>query len=139
MWYTFEKREPGEKNNWQRCNHLYGMHIFMNYLTDVRKVSHALVVGGFYGKVSELPQEYLSRQLGAAKFAGLYADFAAHNVSGFPEFPAGTETRAAKELKNYGDAQDVHPIVQTYADEGTGGKWTGRPRIMSPGAGGKML
>jgi hypothetical protein len=128
MWYTYENREPGEKNNWQRCNHLYGMHIFLNYLTDVRKVPKAQIVEGFYAKTSLLPQEYLSRQLGAAEFARLYADFAAHNVSGFPDFPAGTEARAAVELKNYGDAKDVHPIVQTYANEGTGGNWVRPPK-----------
>ena len=128
LWYTFENREPGDKNNWQRCNHLYGMHTFMNYLTDVRKVPQALMVEGFFAKTSQLPQEYLSRKLGAAEFAGLYADFAAHNVSGFPEFPAGTEARAAEELKNYGDAQDVHPLVQTYANEGTGGNWVRPPK-----------
>ena len=57
MWCTFENREPGETNNGQRCNHLYGMHTFLNYLTDVRKAFQALVVGGFCGKVAELPQE----------------------------------------------------------------------------------
>jgi len=70
-----------------------------------------------------MPQEYLYNQLGGAKFAGLYADFAAHNVSGYPGFPTGTEERSARELKKYGDSLDVHPIVHTYSDAGTGGAW----------------
>lgn len=123
MWYSFENREPGENENWQRGCHQYGMNIFLNYLTDVRKVSKALLAGGFFKKISQLPQEYLYNQLGASKFRDLYADFAAHNVSGYPGFPAGTEERAARELKRYGDSLDVHPVVQTFVNAGTGGNW----------------
>jgi hypothetical protein len=123
MWYSFENREPGEVENWQRGCHQYGMNIFLNYLTDVRKVSKALMACGFYGEITQLPQEYLYNQLGADKFRDLYADFAAHNVSGYPGFPAGTEERAAMELKKYGDSLDVHAIVQTFNNEGTGNNW----------------
>jgi hypothetical protein len=123
MWYSFENREPGEKENWQRGCHQYGMNIFLNYLTDVRKVSKALLVGGFFGKITQLPQEYLYNQLGGSKFRNLYADFAAHNVSGYPGFPAGTEERSAKELLKYGDSLDIHPVVQTYTNSGTDGSW----------------
>ena len=123
MWYSSENREPGEKKNWQRGCHQYGMNIFLNYLTDVRNVSKALIACGFFGEITQLPQEYLYNQLGADKFRDLYADFAAHNVSGYPGFPVGTEERSARELKEYGDSLDVHSIVQTFTNEGTGGKW----------------
>lgn len=123
MWYSFENRDPGEKENWQRGCHQYGMNIFLNYLTDVRKVSKALLVGGFFGKITQLPQEYLYNQIGARKFRDLYADFAAHNVSGYPHFPAGTEERSARELKRYGDSLDIHAIVQTYINADTRGNW----------------
>ncbi len=123
MWYSFENREPGEKENWQRGCHQYGMNIFINYLTDVRSVSKALIAGSFYGNISQLPQEYLYDQLGKGKFCDLYADFAAHNVSGYPGFPAGVEERAARELKKYGDSLDIHPIVQSFTDAGTGAEW----------------
>jgi hypothetical protein len=123
LWYSFENREAGELENWQRGCHQYGMNIFLNYLTDVRKVSKALLVGGFYGKISQLPQEYLYNQLGGKTFCDLYADFAGHNVSGYPYFPIGTEERSAKELKKYGDSLDIHPIVATYKNNGTDGEW----------------
>lgn len=123
MWYSFENREPGEKENWQRGCHQYGMNILINYLTDVRKVSKALIAGSFYGNISQLPQEYLYDQLGKGKFCDLYADFAAHNVCGYPGFPAGVEERSTQELKKYGDSLDIHPIVQTLTDAGTGGEW----------------
>jgi len=123
MWYSFENRGPGEKQNWQRDCHQYGMNIFLNYLTDVRKISKATIVGGFYGKISQLPQEYLYNQLGASKFCDLYADFASHNVVGYEFFPAGTEARSQKELKRYGDSLDIHSIVQTYDNTGTSGNW----------------
>ncbi len=74
MWYSFENREPGEKENWQRGCHQYGMNIFLNYLTDVRKVSKALLAGSFYGNISLMPQEYLYDQLGKEKFCDLLAD-----------------------------------------------------------------
>ena len=128
LWYTYENRERGDGNNWQRTNHLYGMNTLLNYLTDVRQVPKAVIAGGFYGNVTELPQEYLFHQLGEGKFRDLYADYAAHNVGGFVSFPAGTEARAAKELKNYGNPQDVHPVVKTYDNEGTGGKWFRPPQ-----------
>lgn len=123
MWYSFENREPGENENWQRGCHQYGMNILVNYLTDVRKVSKALIAGSFYKNITIMPQEYLYNQLGKDKFCDLYADFAAHNVSGYPGFPAGVEERAARELKKYGDSLDIHPIVQTYTDAGTGDNW----------------
>lgn len=123
MWYSFENREPGEKENWQRGCHQYGMNIFLNYLTDVRKVPKELMAESFFRNISELPQEYLYNQLGGYKFADLYADFAAHNVSGYPGFPPGTEERASKELKKYGDSLDIHAIVQTFENCGSSGQW----------------
>ena len=123
MWYSFENREPGEKENWQRGCHQYGMNIFLNYLTDVRKVPRVMMAGSFYDKIAIMPQEYLYNQLGGEKFAGLYADFAAHNVSGYPGFPAGTEERAARELKQFGDSLDIHPIVKEFDNCGTNGQW----------------
>jgi hypothetical protein len=53
----------------------------------------------------------------------LYADFAGHNVGGYEFFPAGTEARSQKELERYGVASDIHSIVQTYTNSGTGGNW----------------
>jgi hypothetical protein len=123
MWYSFENQEPGDKSNWQRGCHQYGMNILLNYLTDVRKVSKRLIAGGFYAKTKLLPQEYLYEQLGASKFCDLYADFASHNVGGYKSFPAGTEARAAKELKVYGDSLDIHDVAQTYKNGGTDGNW----------------
>ncbi len=123
MWYSFENREEGELENWQRGCHQYGMNIFLNYLTDVRKVQKVLMAGSFFDKIDLMPQEYLYNQLGAGKFADLYADFAAHNVSGYPGFPDGTEERAARELKKYGDSLDIHSIVKTFDNCGTGGQW----------------
>jgi hypothetical protein len=123
MWYSFENREPGEVENWQRGCHQYGMNILLNYLTDVRKVPKKFMAASFFEKIEVMPQEYLYYQLGEGKFADLYADFAAHNVSGFPGFPAGTEERASKELKKYGDSLDIHPFVKTFDNCGTGGTW----------------
>ena len=44
-------------------------------------------------------------------------------MGGFEFFPPGVEARAYQELKNYGDLNDVHPIVDTFANEGTNGEW----------------
>jgi hypothetical protein len=123
MWDTLENREAGDPKNWQRCNHLYGMNTLLNYLTDLRKVLRSIMARGFYEKLTELLQEYLYRVLGGAKFCELYADYAAHNVGGFEFLPSGTEARAVRELKHCGEALDVHPIVQTFTKQGTGGKW----------------
>jgi len=123
MWYTYENREPGDEKLWQRFCHLYGIHTFLNYLTDVCKVSPGVILGGFYANTKELPQEYMYHQIGEAKFADLFADNAAHNVCGYPYFPTGVEERAAKELKDYGTPRDFHAVVQTFTNEGTGGNW----------------
>lgn len=123
MWYTDENREPGDGHLWQRFCHLYGMHGFLNYLTDVCKVSPGVILGGFYANTKELPQEYMYNQIGGAKFADYFADNGAHNVCGYPHFPAGVEERAAKELKDYGTPRDFHALVRTYTNEGTGGTW----------------
>jgi len=53
----------------------------------------------------------------------LYADFAGHNADGYEFFPAETEARAQKELKDYGDHSDIHSIVKTYTNSGTEGEW----------------
>ena len=123
MWYTFNNKEEGDQGNWQRYCHQYGMNILINYLTDVRDISPEIIVGGFFAETEELPQEYLYKQIGPENFRGLFADFAAHNVGGFEHFPVGTEARSYQELVNYGDLNDVHPIVQTYTNSGTDGEW----------------
>ena len=123
MWYTYENREEGDEKNWQRINHLYGIHTFLNYLTDVCKVSPGVILDGFYAKTNALPQEYMYNKIGGGKFADYFADNAAHNVGGFQLFPAGVEERAAKELKNCGKPDDIHAVVQTFANEGTAGQW----------------
>ena len=123
MWYTYENRETGDEKNWQRINHLYGMHTFLNYLTDVRHVSPGVILDGFYANTKELPQEYMYNRIGGGKFANLYADYAAHNVGGFQHFPAGVEERSAKELRDYGKSYDIHAVVQTFTNEGTRGRW----------------
>ena len=123
MWYTYENREEGDEKNWQRINHLYGIHTFLNYLTDVCGVSPGVILGGFYANTPDLPQEYMSKQIGPAKFADLFADNAAHNVAGFPKFPAGVEPRSARELKQYGNPRDIHDVVRTFADSGSDGAW----------------
>ena len=123
MWYTYENREHGDKKNWQRINHLYGMHTFLNYLTDVCQESAGVVLDGFYSGTKDLPQEYMSKRIGAEKFADYYADYAAHNVCGFPHFPDGVEERSARELKQYGTPDDIHDIVKTFTNEGSGGDW----------------
>jgi len=128
MWYTYENREEGDEKNWQRINHLYGIHTFLNYLTDVRHEPAGVVLEGFYAGTKDLPQEYLSRRIGADKFADYFADFAAHNVSGFPHFPPGVEERAARELKDYGNPRDIHDVVRTCTNEGTGGAWVRPPK-----------
>ncbi len=123
MWYTDENRGPGAEHLWQWFCHLYGMHGFLNYLTDVCKMSPGVILGGFYANTKELPQEYMYHQIGGDKFADLFADSAAHNVCGYPHFPAGVEERAARALKDYGTPRDFHAVVQTYTNEGTGGTW----------------
>ena len=123
MWYTFNNKEPQDQGNWQRYCHQYGMNILINYLTDVRDISPEIIVGGFFAETDELPQEYLYNQIGPENFRELFADFAAHNVGGFEHFPPGTEARAYQELRNYGDLNDVHPIVDTFNNEGTNGEW----------------
>jgi len=128
MWYTYENREEGDGKLWQRFCHLYGIHGFLNYLTDVCQVSPGVILDGFYAETQELPQEYMYNQIGAAKFAGYFADHAAHNVCGYPHFPAGVEERAAKELKDYGTPSDFHAIVHTYTNAGTDGVWVRPPK-----------
>ena len=123
MWYTYENREEGDEKNWQRINHLYGIHTFLNYLTDVCKEPAGVILEGFYAGTKDLPQEYMSQRIGAAKFADEFADYAAHNVSGFPYFPPGVEERAAKELRDYGKPYDIHDVVETFVDAGSGGTW----------------
>lgn len=131
MWYTYENREEGDEKNWQRINHLYGIHTFLNYLTDVCKEPAGVILEGFYSGTNDLPQEYMSKRIGAEKFADYFADNAAHNVSGFPHFPAGVEERSARELKNYGKAYDIHDIVKTFNNEGSEGQWIrpGKPFV----------
>jgi Family of unknown function (DUF6055) len=128
MWYTYENREEGDEKNWQRINHLYGIHTFLNYLTDVCGVSPGVILGGFYANTPDLPQEYMSKQIGPPKFADLFADNAAHNVAGFPKFPAGVEERSARELQQCGKPQDIHDVVRTFSDTGTEGAWIRPPR-----------
>lgn len=123
MWYTFNNKEPGDQGNWQRYCHQYGMNTLINYLTDVRDISPEIIVGGFFAETDELPQEYLFKWIGEDAFAEIFADFAAHNVGGFEFFPPGTEARTYKELKDYGNLDDVHPIVDTFTNEGTKGEW----------------
>jgi len=123
MWYTYENREEGDEKNWQRINHLYGIHTFLNYLTDVCKEPAGVILQGFYSGTKDLPQEYMNQWIGSDKFAGHFADNAAHNVSGFPHFPPGVEERSAEELKNYGKPYDIHDIVKTFNNEGSGGVW----------------
>ena len=128
MWYTYENREEGDEKLWQRFCHLYGIHTFLNYLTDVRKEPAGVVLEGFYAGTKDLPQEYMYHRIGGAKFADYFSDYAAHNVCGFPQFPAGVEERAARELKDHGTPRDFHAVVKTYADEGTGGAWVRPPK-----------
>lgn len=123
MWYTFDNREAGDQGNWQRYCHQYGMNIFINYMSDVRNISPELIVGGFFAETELLPQEYLFKAIGPETFCELYADFAAHNVGGFEFFPTGTASRSYQELTNYGDLNDVHPVVETFENIGTGGEW----------------
>ncbi|MBT5426966.1 MAG: T9SS type A sorting domain-containing protein [Bacteroidetes bacterium] len=123
MWYTYNNREAQDQANWQRFCHQYGMNIMINYLTDVRGVSPEIIVGGFFAETNDLPQEYLYKEIGADTFSELFADYAAHNVGGFEHFPVGTEARSYQELKNYGDLNDVHPIVKTFTNEGSNGEW----------------
>lgn len=123
MWYTFNNREPQDQGSWVRYCHQYGMNIFINYLTDVRDISPEIIVGGFFAETQDLPQEYLYKNIGPENFCDLYADYTAHNVGGFEHFPPGTEARAYLELKNYGDLNDTHPIVDTFNNEGTNGEW----------------
>ncbi len=123
MWYTYDNREPGDLGNWQRYCHQYGMNIFINYMSDVKDISPELIVGGFFSETELLPQEYLYQGIGPDNFRKLYADFAAHNVGGFEFFPSGIATRSYQELSNYGDLNDVHPIVETFENSGTGGEW----------------
>ena len=128
MWYTYENRENGDAKNWQRINHLYGIHTFLNYLTDVCKEPAGVILQGFYSGTKDLPQEYLSKRIGADKFAEYFANYAAHNVCGYPHFPAGVEERTARELKDYGKPDDIHAVVNTYTNEGTGGTWVRPPK-----------
>lgn len=123
LWYSFDNKAPGEAKNWQRDCHQYGMNSLLNYLTDVRKVPARIIAGGFYAATKLSPQEYLIQNLGGPEFRDFYADYAVHNVAGFPEFPKGTAERTMKELEQYGDAGDMHPTVFRCGAEGTGPDW----------------
>ena len=123
LWYSWENMEAGDKDNWQRGCHQYGMNVFLNYLTDARGIDEEILVQGFYDSTDQLPQEYLYHQLGGSNMSNLYADWAIHATAGFDYLSPGTAERSEKDLVRYGDSTDVHRIVHTFDNMGTGGNW----------------
>lgn len=123
MWYSFRNKQPGDKNNWQRDCHQYGMNILLYYLTEVGKVPRELMANGFYAGEKQSPQEYLYRQVGAEKMCDLFADWAAHTAADFDYMAPAAVARLKQEYARYGTPSDARPVVKTFVDAGTDGQW----------------
>lgn len=123
IWYSFGNKESGDLKNWQRNCHQYGMNLLLYYLTEIGKVSRDIMANGFYANTTELPQQYLYNQIGGAKMCDLYADWAVHTAADFDYLTPATVKRLKKEFATYGTPSDVHSIVKTYDNSGTGGLW----------------
>jgi hypothetical protein len=123
MWYSFRNKETGDQNNWQRDCHQYGMNIFLYYLTEVGKVPRDMIANGFFAQVTESPQAYLYRQVGADRMCDLFADWAAATAADFDYLTPATVKRTHQEYATYGTPSDAHPIVKTFDNTGTDGDW----------------
>lgn len=123
LWRAFFNGDASDPENWQRAVHQYGMNILLYYLTEVAGVPTNIITGGFYANTTRTPQGYLSEQIGPSIMREYYTNWAAHNTAGFDYITAEQWARAQVELSDYGDSTDIHDIVQTFTDEGTGGEW----------------
>ena len=123
VWYSFSNKEPGDRKNWQRDCHQYGMNILLYYLTETGKVPRDIMVNGFFAKTKELPQEYMYNKIGGSKMCDLYADWAVHAIADFDYLTPAAVKRLKKEYAVYGTPGDAHRIVKTYDNSGTGGIW----------------
>jgi hypothetical protein len=94
-------------------------------------VDPLLITSGFYGGVTESPQAYLYRQIGAEPIRTYYADWAAHNTGGYDYLTPEQVARADRELRDYGDANNIQPFVLELEDGGTNGESVRPPEALT--------
>jgi len=123
LWRSWSNAESGEPENWQRLVRQYGMNTLLYYLTEKAGVPDSIITGGFYTNTTQSPQQYISEQIGHAKMRDYFADWAAHNTGGFDYIAPYQWDLAKKELKYYGELDDIHDIVQTFTDGSSGDQW----------------
>jgi hypothetical protein len=133
MWYDNWNAPPDDPQNWQRGVHPYAMNAFLYYLTENTGFPATLISSGFYSGTQLLPQEFLATEIGVADFREIFADWASHNVADFDYITLEQLNRARTELENYGDPNDLNPIIDVIGAEGTNGQWFTPPEDWFPG------
>jgi hypothetical protein len=132
LWHGWTNTAPGDPDDWNYGVRQYGMHSFLHYLTVVADVSHRVITDGFYGGVTQLPQEYLVARVGAAALRRIFVDWAAANTADFDYLTPQQVTRARQESQTYGNPATMNPYVAELGADGTAGAWSRPPDGLAP-------
>lgn len=134
MWYDGWNAPPDDPQNWQRGVHPYAMNALLYFLTEEIGLPATVLSTGFYSGTDLLPQQYLAQEFGLENFRNIYADWSAHNAADFDYILPAQLDRARIELEDYGDPDDLHPVVAELGADGTGGQWySPAPNLMLHG------
>lgn len=121
LWHSFNNRAPGDPIDWLYEVQQYGLQSYFFFLTNERGVDPSVFSSGFYGGVTQLPQEYMYEQIGGDLLRDYFADWAAHNAGGFDYLTPAQIAVGANELAGFANAnpQYVHTLALELTDAGT--------------------
>uniref|UniRef100_A0A7S1BDQ9 Peptidase M60 domain-containing protein n=1 Tax=Corethron hystrix TaxID=216773 RepID=A0A7S1BDQ9_9STRA len=112
LWHSNDNGAPGDPINWSTGVRQYAMSVLLFYMTEIAKISRSALIKGFYGNVSELPQEHLFRKtIGARKLRQIFADWASHNVNDFDYLRKAQVESSREEVTFYGDKTLFRPYA----------------------------
>lgn len=83
LWHGFDNAQNGDPIHWMTETRQYGLHIFLNYLTEYAGLPDAALTSGFIAGTNQSPQEYLASQIGRDRFGNAWADFAAYLAASY--------------------------------------------------------
>ena len=83
LWHGFDNAQPGDPIHWMTETRQYGMHIFLNYLSEYAGLPADAVSSGFVAGTNKTPQEFVADQIGHERMAKGWADFAVHLAASY--------------------------------------------------------
>ena len=138
LWHSFNNKAPQDPNHdegkqgWMYGVRQYGMHTFLNYLTEVCGVARVHLNSGWSAATNLSPQQYLFEKAGNDIMRNCFANWAAENTADMQYLTRAQYERSLLDITHYGTWDLYRPYVWEAVDTGTQGAWVGPPEELRP-------